>query len=329
MEKERRPDIRPPTEREKFLQFVFLPHLFHFHDGFFSLFEFQFPEQKEVVGQQACLFNGSGGSTNDDGGLAGVDSVGEPDSQATFGVFVGCDGEPFGGICRIIPVDMPRGRSSGFVKTRRPGRVSVKGHGIPVVDKPQLILAHAVSGGVHAPGKVRIILDSIDIRGVEMDVHELGEAGHGLVQNELVVQIPGFRQAGGVMITEQKAQRPPAALAIPGRDGVAYQLVEAVAAQGGDSHGIFRLLGISDQTVPRCDPDSRNRPGFNHRRFNSLKEGEKVVFFSIEEHATQKSGEFPELFFVQRVEPVVAGNDESLAERHFQIKLGCVGGRYE
>lgn len=69
--------------------------------------------------------------------------------------------------------------------------------------------------------------------------------------------------------------------------------------------------------------------GFNHRRFNSLKEGEKVVFLSIEEYAAQKSGEFPELFFVQRVEPVVAGNDESLAERHFQIKLDCVGGRYE
>ena len=87
---------------------------------------------------------------------------------------------------------------------------------------------------------------------------------------------------------EQKAQRPPAALAIPGRDGVAYQLVETVAAQGGDSHGIFRLLGISDQAVPRRDPDCRNRPGFNHRRFNSIKEGEQVVFLSVEEHAAQK-----------------------------------------
>lgn len=80
MEKERRPDIRPPTEGEKSLQLVFLPRLFHFHDGFFSLFEFQFPEQQEVVGQQACLFNGSGGSANGDGGLAGVDPIGEPDS---------------------------------------------------------------------------------------------------------------------------------------------------------------------------------------------------------------------------------------------------------
>ncbi|MFQ7535270.1 MAG: hypothetical protein ACLRPT_09245 [Akkermansia muciniphila] len=172
MEKERRPDIWPPTEGEKSLQLVFLPRLFHFHDGFFSLFEFQFPEQQEVVGQQACLFNGSGGSTNDDGGLAGVDSVGEPDSQATFGVFVGCDGEPFGGICRVIPVDMPRGRSRDS-SGARPGGVSVKA----TVSRSWISPSWSLPMPYPAefmPWQSRIILDSIDIRELKWTSMSLG-----------------------------------------------------------------------------------------------------------------------------------------------------------
>lgn len=41
--------------------------LFHFHHGFFPLLELQFPEQEEVVGQQAGLLHGSGGFSNGDG----------------------------------------------------------------------------------------------------------------------------------------------------------------------------------------------------------------------------------------------------------------------
>ncbi len=98
--------------------------------------------------------------------------------------------------------------------------------------------------------------------------------------------------AGGVMVAEQEAQRPPAALAVPGGDGITHKLVEAVVAQGRDGHGVLRFFSVSYQAVPRRHPDGRDRLDFNRRSLDSLKEGEQVVLLPVEDRAAQEGGEF-------------------------------------
>ena len=76
------------------------------------------------------------------------------------------------------------------------------------------------------------------------------------LQDELVVEEPGFCQGGALCVAEEGAHGAPAAFTVPGGDGVAHNLVAGVGGEGGHGHAVCGVVGITKEAVAGSKPDA-------------------------------------------------------------------------
>ena len=129
---------------------------------------------------------------------------------------------------RILPGDGVGGLGVGFIELGAPGGVAVEGYDVAVVHEAEGIL-DLLAG--HFDTLAHELADEgaeVDGFVVEAEAEEPGVELLGAVQDELVVQEPGFCEGGAGGVAEECAEGAPAAFAIPRGDGVADDLVAGV-----------------------------------------------------------------------------------------------------